>query len=287
MTVKKKRRWIKWAVLLLAIAAGALLYMNMKEAESAQYTPVEVTSGDMTVYYNFDGLVNAPKTQTVSAEAGGTVKNIYAAQNAQVKKGDRLFKLDGGETVKADMDGEITSLTIEEGSVVSVGQTIATITDMSRLNVEVEIDEYDIAAAQAGAEVEVRVLATDQVVMGRIASVDKNGTASGDLSYYTATVELGEMPEGMYPGMQVSAKILKAQAVGAVLLRADAIQFDAQNQPYVIMSAGEEGETKAVPIVVGMSDGVNCEILEGVMPGDTVLRPVTFGMPMMMMHIGE
>ncbi len=281
--MKKKRKWGKWLLLVVVIGAAAFLYMSSKSTDAAQYTRVEVTRGDMAIYYNFDGLVNAPMTQTVTAGAGGTVKTVYVTQNQQVHKGDRLVKLEGGETIEAGMDGEVVSLAVEEGSIVNAGQTVAQIIDMGRLNAVIQIDEYDIAAAQIGAEVEVRVLATDQVVTGRIASVDKNGTAAGDLSYYKATVEL-DGAQGMYPGMQVSAKVLKARAEDATLLRADAIQFDAQNQPYVIMSAGEDGETKTVPVQAGMSDGVNCVILSGVQPGDTVLRPVSYGFPMMAMH---
>lgn len=284
--MKKRRKWIKWALLAALVVVAALWAAGMQRADAARYTQVSVTSGDMTLYYNFDGLVKAPRQQTVTAQEGGTVKSVYAAQNERVNKGDRLLRMDGGQTVEAGMDGEITSLAVEAGSVVSAGETLARIIDMDRLNVEIEIDEYDIAAAQPGAPVEVRVLATDQVVSGYIASVDKSGTASGDLSYYKATVEL-DGAQGLYPGMQVSAKVLRAQVEGATLLRADAIQFDAQNQPYVLMAGDREGETVSVPVSVGMSDGVNCEILGGVTPGDTVLRPVTLDLSMLTLHMGS
>ena len=285
--MKKKKSRLKWVVLLVIVAVIGLWFLGLRRtSESVAYTQMTAQQGDLTTYYNFDGTVHAKRIQTVTAQAEDTVKTVYVNQNDPVKKGDRLYRTQNGTTVEAQIDGEVTGLYISEGDVITAGEKTAEIIDLDDLQVQLSVDEYDVAAMTPGNAVEVYVPARGLTFSGTVTALDKNGTASGDLSYYTAYVDLTQAQD-IYPGMQVSAKILKAQAVGAVLLRADAIQFDAQNQPYVIMSAGEEGETKAVPIVVGMSDGVNCEILEGVIPGDTVLRPVTFGMPMMMMHIGE
>lgn len=44
------------------------------------------------------------------------------------------------------MAGEVTGLYIEEGSVVSAGETTAQIIDMSSLEAELKVDEYDVAA---------------------------------------------------------------------------------------------------------------------------------------------
>ena len=283
--MKKKKKWLKW-VIILAIAAvfAAWLMIFSKGTQSAVYTDVQAVTGDLETYYNFDGLVKAKHTQTITSAQAGTVRTVYVRQNEQVKKGAKLYRLDDGETVQADMAGEVTGLYIEEGSVVSAGETTAQIIDMSSLEVELKVDEYDVAAVTPGVPVQISVLATGGQFTGSVTALDKNGTASGDLSYYTAAVAL-ESGEGVYPGMQISAKILREKAENAVLLRQDAIQFDEYNKPYVYMRGADGKEVVQVGVSVGASDGIYCEITDGLKTGDTVLKPSGMSMAGLMQQM--
>lgn len=283
--MKKKKKWLKW-IIILAIAAvfAAWLMMFSKGTQSAVYTDVQAVTGDLETYYNFDGLVKAKRTQTITSAQAGTVRTVYVRQNEQVKKGAKLYRLDDGETVQADMAGEVTGLYIEEGSVVSAGETTAQIIDMSSLEVELKVDEYDVAAVTPGMPVQISVLATGGQFTGSVTALDKNGTASGDLSYYTAAVVL-ESGEGVYPGMQISAKILREKAENAVLLRQDAIQFDEYNKPYVYMRGADGKEVVQAGVSVGASDGIYCEITDGLKAGDTVLKPSGMSMAELMQQM--
>ena len=283
--MKKKKKWLTW-VIVLAIAAvfAAWLMIFSKGTQSAVYTDVQAVTGDLETYYNFDGLVKAKRTQTITSAQAGTVRTVYVRQNEQVKKGAKLYRLDDGETVQADMAGEVTGLYIEEGSVVSAGETTAQIIDMSSLEVELKVDEYDVAAVTPGMPVQISVLATGGQFTGSVTALDKNGTASGDLSYYTAAVAL-ESGEGVYPGMQISAKILREKAENAVLLRQDAIQFDEYNKPYVYMRGADGKEVVQVGVSVGASDGIYCEITDGLKAGDTVLKPSGMSMAELMQQM--
>lgn len=283
--MKKKKKWLKWViVLVIAVVFAAWLMMFSKGTQSAVYTDVQAVTGDLETYYNFDGLVKAKRTQTITSAQAGTVRTVYVRQNEQVKKGEKLYRLDNGETVQADMAGEVTGLYIEEGSVVSAGETTAQIIDMSSLEAELKVDEYDVAAVTPGMPVQISVLATGGQFTGSVTALDKNGTASGDLSYYTAAVAL-ESGEGVYPGMQISAKILREKADNAVLLRQDAIQFDEYNKPYVYMRGADGKEVVQVGVSVGASDGIYCEITDGLKTGDTVLKPSGMSMAELMQQM--
>lgn len=283
--MKKKKKWLKWVIILVIAAVfAAWLMIFSKGTQSAVYTDVQAVTGDLETYYNFDGLVKAKRTQTITSAQAGTVRTVYVRQNEQVKKGEKLYRLDNGETVQADMAGEVTGLYIEEGSVVSAGETTAQIIDMSSLEAELKVDEYDVAAVTPGMPVQISVLATSGQFTGSVTALDKNGTASGDLSYYTAAVAL-ESGEGVYPGMQISAKILREKADNAVLLRQDAIQFDEYNKPYVYMRGADGKEVVQVGVSVGASDGIYCEITDGLKAGDTVLKPSGMSMAELMQQM--
>lgn len=280
--MKKKRKWIKWVILaavVLLIVAWMMLFN--KTSESVAYSQMTAQQGDLTTYFNFDGTVRAKRSQTITAQAADTVKTVYVAQNAQVKKDDRLYKTESGLTVRAGIDGEVTGLYVHEGDVIAAGEKTAEIMDLDDLEVRLSVDEYDVAAMIPGTPIDVTVLALDRSFSGTVTSLDKNGTASGDLSYYTAYADL-EDAQGVYPGMQVSAKVLRSQALGATILKTDAIQFDDYNRPYVLMYSADGKDTVRVSVSVGVSDGVYCEITEGLKPGDTVLVPSGMSMQQIM-----
>ena len=280
--MKKKRKWIKWVILAaVALLIVAWLALMNRTSESVAYTRMTAQQGDLMTYYNFDGTVRAKRSQTITAQAADTVKTVYVAQNAQVKKDDRLYKTESGLTVRAGIDGEVTGLYVHEGDVIAAGEKTAEIMDLDDLEVRLSVDEYDVAAMIPGTPIDVTVLALDRSFSGTVTSLDKNGTASGDLSYYTAYADL-EDAEGVYPGMQVSAKVLRSQALGATILKTDAIQFDDYNRPYVLMYSADGKDTVRVSVGVGVSDGVYCEITEGLKPGDTVLVPSGMSMQQIM-----
>lgn len=268
--MKKKRKWLKWVILLVIAAGAAFLWVSMSEtSEAVAYREMQSTAGDMITYYNFDGVVRAKRSQTITAQAADTVKTVYVERNAQVEKGDRLYRTDGGTTVRADMDGELTGLYVHEGDVLAAGAKTAEIIDLEHLEVQLSVDEYDVSAMTQGKDVDITVLAPGVTLSGTVSALDKNGTASGDLSYYTASVDL-EAAEGVYPGMQVSAKVLRSHAENAVLLKMDAVQFDEYNKPYVLVRRKAGEEPVHTPVTVGASDGVTCVIESGLAAGDTV-----------------
>ena len=278
----KRKKWIKWAILLAAAAAAAVwLGLMGGKGDTAAYNETVVQLGSLTTYYHFDGVVHAKRSQTITAQAADTVKTVYVERNAQVEKGDRLYRTDGGTTVRADMDGEITGLYVHEGDVLAAGAKTAEIIDLEHLEVQLSVDEYDVSAMTQGKDVDITVLAPGVTLSGTVSALDKNGTASGDQSYYTASVDL-EAAEGVYPGMQVSAKVLRSHAENAVLLRMEAIQFDEYNTPFVYKRQAEGAEPVRVPVTVGASDGVHCEILSGVAAGETILVPSGMTMQQLM-----
>ena len=171
--MKKKRKWLKWVILaavVLLIVAWMMLFN--KTTESVAYNRMTAQQGDLTTYYNFDGTVRAKRSKTIAAQAADTVKTVYVAQNARVKKDDRLYKTESGTTVRAGIDGEVTGLFVHEGDVIAAGETTVEIMDLDDLEVRLSVDEYDVAAMTPGVPVEVTVLALDRTFSGTVTSLD-------------------------------------------------------------------------------------------------------------------
>ena len=266
MKAKKKRpvKWIVLAVVVLILAAGRMI----QPSEGAMYTEAQVTRGDISTTYSFTGTLEATRTQTVVSTAPDRVKDVYVSVNQTVEKGDRLLRLAGGEVMKADMDGEVIGLSVEEDDVVAAGSVLAVVMDLSRMEAEIRVDEYDAEAIEQGREVSVTVNALDATVEGRIKSFSKQAVPMGTMSAYTANVEM-EVPEKALPGMQVEVKMLNEKAEDTLLLKVDALQFDEKNEVFVL-TKNEEGEYVQTYVGTGINDGSMVQILEGLEEGETV-----------------
>lgn len=268
MAKKKKKLWII-AIVVIALAAASIWYFT--KTNEIIYSDVVAQTGTIEMYYNFDGTINAPHKQTLTSPVTDTVREVYVSQNDQVKKGDRLLKLSGGETIKSDIDGEVTGLLVSRDDAVTAGMTVVQIINLDRLEVEMKVDEYDIGAIEIGKPAQVTVNAiTGKVIDAVVEKVNKTSTMTGDLSYYTVTLSFDAAHNvGLLPGMQVSVNLLNQKAESATILPMSALRFDRFNQPYVLMREGDE--VKEVSLSVGINDGTNVEILSGVRSGESVL----------------
>ena len=276
--MKGRKKIIIWAVVLLVIAL--IGGMMLRPRDGIGYSQAQVTTGDISTTYSFTGSIVVPSVQTVTSGAPCKVKEIYVEANQTVEEGDRLLKLSTGETIRAQIDGEVVSLNAREGDMVSAGTVLAVVMDVSGMRAEISIDEYDVAAVQLGREVTVTVNALDVTSEGVLTGFDKQAHALGSMAAYRATVEF-EVPPQALPGMQVEVKMLNESARGTLLLKVEALQFDENNQTYVL-TRNADGEYVQTYVTTGINDGTNVQILSGLQNGQTVYYTGSFDLAMLM-----
>ena len=260
----KKKRKLRWLILLLAVMLlGA--WTMLRPRENTLYA---VTVGDIQTTYSFTGSLAAPRSQTIVSTAAGRVKEVYVEANELVEEGDRILALSTGEIIRAEIDGEVVSLSVEKDEPVAMGDMLAMIIDLSRMEAEVSVDEYDVDAIELNREVSVTVNALDETCAGTIKSFSKVAASMGTMAVYQVNVGL-EIPEKALPGMQVEVIMLNQSAEDTLLLKADALQFDEKNQVYVLTKNAEE-EYVPTYIETGINDGTSVQILSGLTEGQTV-----------------
>lgn len=269
----KRTRWIVILIVLAVIVVAGSLVLGGGGAPL--YAEATAQTGSITTYFNFSGSMDVNQSVTVSAPAEATVSEVYVRQNGQVAKNARLMRLSDGTILKADIAGEVTNLPVSAGSVVRVGDTLAEIMDLSNLKATFKVDEFDVSAVVIGKEAQVTLDGTGNSFTAKVSGLNKRATLEGDLSYYTATIELAgvALPADALPGMQITVKLLNSNAENVVLLPMKAISFTAQNEPYVLMPDGKN--TRRASIELGINDGDNVEIRAGLKSGETVLYTPT------------
>ena len=88
------RRWIKWAVLAVALAIVAWLVFGRGGGEAPRYVTQEVTTGDLTVTVTATGNLEPRNQVDIGSELSGTIRSVNVDVNDEVKAGQVLVMLD-------------------------------------------------------------------------------------------------------------------------------------------------------------------------------------------------
>ena len=133
----------------------------------------------------------------------------------------------------------------------------------------INLDEQDIAKVAVGQKATVRVEALgEETLDAAVTEIATRGTNSGGSSKFAVKLELPKV-KNMLDGMSATAAlpILEKREIPVIPVMVLAEQG---NQTVVFTALDEKtGEpSKPVPVTVGISDGINAEILEGLNLGD-------------------
>ena len=163
----------------------------------------------------------------------------------------------------------------------SSGSTVtypAVIYDRSQLTFDMAIDERDISKIQVGQKVEITADALDsQSFTGVVDKVNINGTTVNGNTSYPVTVKVDGAPEELYPGMNVSAKIIVEEAGSVLTLPVEAVE---RGDTVLVALPGcldENGlianlsATEQRQVTLGRNDDNYIEIVDGLEEGDVVV----------------
>jgi HlyD family secretion protein len=201
-------------------------------------------------------------------------KAEFDAMEAQVKTGrarlektmDNLRKTQ----IVAPMGGVITKLSAEVGEISQAqtsftqGQTLMTIADLSVFEVEVDVDETEVAKVRVGQAAKIRVDAfRDTSFAGEVVEVGNSATISGQgtESYTTSfrvKVRFGDMSPAVRPGMSASVDITTASADNALLVPYASVvrrEFDPDSLKKAEKTVSESGAIATAEAASDSSDG--------------------------------
>lgn len=196
--------------------------------------------------------------ENANANHEAMMAQFKTGQAALEKTEDNLTKT----RITAPMAGVVTYLKAEAGEIAQAqtaftqGQTLMTISDLSVFEVEIDVDETEIAKVGIGQEAKIRVdafrdtsFAGSVSEIGNSASVTGSGTENLTISF-RVKVRFAEAETGIRPGMSATVDITTATAADALLIPYAAVvtrEFDpdslkakekAEEKPEEIASAG-------------------------------------------------
>lgn len=269
MSTKRKPKYRKWVVLSIILIAGvSLAAAYLMRSIPIPYESVQAKIDDISTTYKFSGNVATKNRQIVIAEKIMQISKINYQEGDKVKEGNVLLNSTTGDEIKAKINGEIINLGVEEGSQVMTGTVLMEVVDYENLKISIKVDEYDLAAVEKGQEAIVNIGAVQKELKGTISSISKEGSVLNGVTFFTAVIDLSK-DASLRTGMTAEVTLQNEQALGVVTLPMTAIQFDNNNNPYVLKK-DEKGTIVTTEITTGINDGVTVEIIDGVAEGETI-----------------
>ncbi len=178
-------------------------------------------------------------------------------------------------TLVAPFDGIVASVTAEEGDMIpspTMAPTqIMRLIDPTSMELVVEVDEIDIPDMEVGQEVIITLDALpDKEFDGVVATIYPLPLEVGGVIVFNVKIEL-DVPEGsgIRVGMSAETDIVLASRTDVLLVPDRAISKDSEGNTIVNVVVGKELEER--PVVVGISNGFDAEIVSGLKAGETVL----------------
>ena len=199
------------------------------------------------------------------------VQNGIASRNAELSN----------TQIRSTITGMILDVPVKVGNSViqsntfNDGTTIATVADMSNMQFQGNVDETDVGKLHEGMPVQLTIGALQNVELdARLEYVAPKSTESNGVILFEVKAAV-EIPEGVFvrAGYSANASVVIRSREGVLTLPEGCVEFE-EGKTYVqVLTGPEDAEEQTFErreVKVGLSDGVNIEITEGVTADDKV-----------------
>lgn len=207
-------------------------------------------------------------------------ETLNQAQNNYqiIRKGSISGGGSANTNIVALIPGTILEIPVREGDQViasnnfNAGTTIATIADMSKMIFEGKVDEAEVGKLEEGKEIKVILGAINEKEFpAKLTFVAPKGQEENGAVQFTikADVEV-EQSTKIRAGYSANAEIEMESKDSVLVIKESLLQFNRiTEKPFIELETGE-GKFEKKNVELGLSDGINVEITEGVAEGDKI-----------------
>jgi multidrug efflux pump subunit AcrA (membrane-fusion protein) len=201
-----------------------------------------------------------------SAEAQrGAAKGHYLGAQAQVSYSQ----------IRSPIDGVVTDRPLYAGETAPVGMPILTVMDLSQVIAKMHIAQEEAAQIKVGNAATLTVPGEEKPVEGKVTLV------SPALDPNSTTVEVwvqAKNPESrLKPGTSGGVSIISETIPDAIVVPASALITSPEGATSVLLFGGD-GKAHARPVKVGLHEGDNVQIVDGLKAGEKVITVGAYGL---------
>ncbi len=175
--------------------------------------------------------------------------------------------------IRAPIDGVVIGKPIPAGQTVAQGlsnpMVILTVADLSKMQIETQVDESDIGKVTVGQKATFTVDAyPGKVFTGVVSSVSQKATIQQNVVYYGVIVDVDAGDRELKPTMTARVSVAVGESKNTLTVPMSAVKTN-KNQQYVVVM--KNGQATNVNVTTGLSSEDRVEITGGLQDGDQVV----------------
>jgi HlyD family secretion protein len=214
----RRWRWLALAAIALILVGAEAWYATRPRATIVATTPViTIYPSQQFVVLDSTGYVVAPRKAAISSKVSGRLEWLGVAEGSRVKAGEVIARLDSRDVkakqdmlIRAPFDGVILSTSADVGDLVTPfsatadsKRAVASIADMSMLEVEADVSASGLAKIRLGQPCEIVL---DVLPDARFLGTGARIVPSVDRAKATVKVHFAAIDQRVLPEM--SARVL-------------------------------------------------------------------------------
>jgi HlyD family secretion protein len=179
-------------------------------------------------------------------------------------------------TINAPMDGVITTLGVQKGTIISSatsvvgGSSIMVLSDLSQIFILADVDESEIGGVAPGQDVEITADAfPGKKFSGKVVRIAPQGVNVSNVVTFEVKIEVTSKNKSLLkPTMTTNVNIVQERKDNALLAPIAAVIRKDRKETVDVQKA--DGTSEEREVKVGISDGTNDEILSGLSEGELI-----------------
>ena len=226
------------------------------------------------------GVISKQDFETSKLSMDQSKESLRQAENdfKIIKQGT----LTGGSTantnVLSQISGTILEIPVREGSTItetntfSAGTTIATVADMTKMIFEGQVDETEVSKLSEGSEIKVILGALEKEEFeAKLTFVAPKGVEQGGAVQFKIKADV-TIPQNIKvrAGYSANAIMSIGKKENILCINESLLQFNRVTEKPFVEILTSDGKYKKQDVEIGISDGINVEILKGVKEGDKI-----------------
>jgi len=294
------RRWvfpIIWMVIFAVIGAALVkiaFFPDVADASSDGLEPtgqviepqVPVTLGMIRNDVVLDGTISADPAVPARAAISGEVRQVSATAGQHVDEGTELAQIRGmnedgtnrWSILRAPRSGTLASFDLLVGQQVSLGEALAQIAPPTFSVTATLAPEQRYRLLQQPTEAEVAInggpapFTCTGLTITTASPASGGGDGEGGEQGGSGTTVRCAVPGDVQVFSGLTAKVTIAGGIAENVLTLPLTAVEGAAETGVVYLIGPDGEPVETPVTLGLNDGVNVEIKDGVAEGDIVLQ---------------
>ena len=238
------------------------------------------TSYDRNKLLYDKGVIARSEFERIELALNESKQDLQNAQNDYqiIRKGYSGSGGSANTNIRAQISGTILEIPVKEGDQViqsnnfNAGTTIASIADMSKMIFEGKVDEAEVGKIKKDIDLDITLGAvSDKTFKAKLNFIAPKGTEETGAVEFTIKADV-VLDESYFlrAGYSANAEIILEQKDSVLAIKESLLQFDKKTEkPYVEIKTGED-EFEKKDIEIGISDGINVEILSGITNDDEI-----------------